>query len=86
MDIFVVGLLVTLVFISGWTLCHVQEKRAYRIRACNLTTVEAHQAEGARLVQQAIRTRNPAFRQYLRDEAFRQYVLADQLENGPYWS
>ena len=63
---------------------HGLERRAYRKRVCSIVTAEDHREEAARLIHEAIHSHNSGVERYLRNQAFAHFVIADQIENGPY--
>ena len=82
--IFILSLVIAV--ISGAVTCCIVKNYIHRKHVCSLTTAERHREEGIRFINKAIRTKDLVYRQHLRNEAFHQFVKADQIENGPYWS
>jgi len=74
-----------LAFFAGGSVWHVVSIRTHRRRICAIVSADDHTREAARLVHRAIRTKDLVYKQHLRDDAFQHYVLADKIENGPYF-
>jgi len=78
------GVSLTLLFLAGAGVNHALERRGFRNRVCSIVNADDHRAEAARLLSLSLKTFDPPYEKYLRNEAFYHFQQADLLENGPY--
>ena len=71
---------------AGAGINHGLNRYYFRKHVCSIITAQDHRDEGRRLIRESIHTADRAYENYLRQEAFLHFCVADQMDNGPYKS